>query len=112
VILLLSVREWALLVARRRAAVLHEAAPVWLPEHALAEGRPVRLFGLLALGLGLIREWSGEAQFERAQRQAAHAAPCGQPGPSVAASLERAEAKKRLYVECLEKRYRGFNRCC
>src|SRR5688500_12875659 len=32
-IFLLSVREWILLAARRRLAVLHESPPIWLPDY-------------------------------------------------------------------------------
>ncbi len=39
-IILLSVREWILLLSRRKPAVLHETEPVWLPDYALKETGP------------------------------------------------------------------------
>ena len=70
-IVLLSVREWFLLLARRKPAVLHETEPVWLPDYAVAEGRPLRtVAGTAALALALAKEWSGESHLERARQQA------------------------------------------
>ncbi len=74
-IFLFSLREWVLLLARRKLAAPRETAPVWLPEYAVAEGRPLRLWNLLALALLLIKELSGEAAMERA-RQAKPACDC------------------------------------
>lgn len=49
----LSIREWVLLLTRRHLAALSETEPVWLPEYAVAEGKPFRWLGFLALGLRL-----------------------------------------------------------
>ena len=65
-IFLFSLREWILLLARRKLAALRETPPVWLPEYAVAEGKPLHLFHLLMLGLLMIKELSGEAAMERA----------------------------------------------
>jgi len=103
IIILLSVREWILLLARKRLATLHETAPVWLPDYALAERKPHHLLGLLALAAGLLREWSGEADFERTrQRQAECACPAH---PTEA-------ARTRAYLDTLDDRYRNVRRCC
>ncbi|MBI4327864.1 MAG: carbon starvation protein A [Chloroflexi bacterium] len=177
-IVLLSVREWILLLARRRLAIIHETEPVWLPEYALAEGKPLRLFGLFALAFALLKELSGEAELERAQ-QTANTYPChraenrkgedrrdakdaekkllasrGQSGPGQSGRGGQAEAKnrvhacaarrldtrapassqaeaqtraqaldgrdagtdrvlqKQLYLEVVEKRFKGVRRCC
>ena len=67
-ILLVSLREWALLLARKRIAQLHETPPVWLPDYAVVEGKPFKIFSLFALLLALARELSGEAQIERARQ--------------------------------------------
>jgi carbon starvation protein len=40
VIVLLSVREWLRLLARRRLPLLSETTPVWLPDHAVATPSP------------------------------------------------------------------------
>ena len=122
-IVLLSVREWILLLARKRLAVLHETKPVWLPDYALAEGKPLHLFSLFALGIGLARELSGEAQVERlkapeARCDCAQAQP--QPGPAGEMGLADAgvdarrarQIQQRAYLEMTEKRFDGVTRCC
>jgi carbon starvation protein len=103
VVVVLSVREWVLLLARRRAATLHETPPVWLPDYALAKGRPLRLFGLLALAFGLAKELSGEAELERAQ-QAGVNSECANPPAG--------QTKGRLFARLTEQRYRTPRRCC
>ena len=72
-IVLVSVREWVLLLARRKLAVLRETEPVWLPDYAVAEAKPLRVASLLALAFALGKELSGEAQMERAQQAASSA---------------------------------------
>ncbi len=77
-IVLLSLREWFLLLSRRKPAVLHETEPVWLPDYAVVEGG--RKFsgaaGAAALALALAKEWSGESHLERAQQQAQAVCEC------------------------------------
>jgi carbon starvation protein len=102
-IVALSVREWLLLLARRRPAVLRESEPVWLPDYALAERKPLRLFGVFTLGFALAKELSGEAELERAH----HAAAC-----RASAQPPTASARQRLYVQVTEHRYAGIRRCC
>src|SRR5437667_3498638 len=67
-IVAISVREWILLLARKRLATLRESEPVWLADHVLAESRPLAHFSLLALALALARELSGEAALDRAEQ--------------------------------------------
>jgi len=105
-IVMLSVREWILLLARRRMAVLSESPPVWLPQYAVAEAQPMKVLTLLALGLALLKELSGEAQLERA-RHADKVCDCS----ANPAAGDRA-AKGRLYVEVTEERFNGVRRCC
>ena len=107
-VVLLSVREWILLLARRRLAQLSETEPVWLPEYAAAESQPLKVFSLLALTLALAKELSGEAAVDRAQT-------CVKPkvnllgGRAAAIQQERGEA----YVAAAERRFDGKpNRCC
>ena len=108
-IVLLSLREWILLLARKKAAELHESEPAWLPDYAIAEARPLRLFNLLALAFALAKELSGEAQLERAQHAAA-VCDCGQSlAPSENISRKTDE---QLYLETTEKRFNGVTRCC
>ncbi len=122
-ILLLSLREWILLLARKRLATLHEAEPVWLPDYAVAEGQPWRVFSLFALALALTKELSGEAALERAQ-QAPRVCDCARPdaiaalgsvrwrAPGVSAARHERRAKQALFVEVTDRRYRSVTRCC
>ncbi len=110
-ILCLSARESWLLLTRRKPAILHESESVWLPEPPLVRSRNVPAAGLMALGLALAKELSGEANLERSQRAATACceARTGLEGPSH--SQSRAEAR-RLYTEMTEKRFSGVRRCC
>ena len=107
-IIVLSLREWFLLLSRRKSAVLHESEPVWLPDYALVEGRKKfgGVAGTVALTLALAKELSGEAQLERAQVAQAHECKCDQlaDAPPKTAS--------ELYVETTEQRFNGIRRCC
>jgi carbon starvation protein len=102
-IVLLSLREWFLLLSRRKPAVLHETEPVWLPDYAVLEGG--RKFGgaagTAALALALAKEWSGESHLERAQQQQTQAV----------CKCHRANAQQ-VYVEATEQRFNGVRRCC
>ena len=102
-IVLLSLREWFLLLSRRKPAVLHETEPVWLPDYAAVEGG--RTFsgaaGTAALALALAKEWSGESHLERAQQQQMRAV----------CACRRANARQ-IYVEATEQRFNGVRRCC
>ncbi len=110
VILLLSIREWILLLARKKLSELRETPPVWLPDYALAAGRPLRLFSLLALAFALAKELSGEAEMDRA-RQAAAVCEC--TGERCGSEMARAtKAEQRRYLEMTEHRFRGIRRCC
>lgn len=121
-IVILSVREWILLVARKRVADLRESDPVWLPDYAVAEGRPLRLFALFALFIGLLRELSGEASMSRAEArldQSPQVEPChacvgSHPAVAEAAPAFGDERTKTaaLYLEMTEARFKGINRCC
>src|SRR5215471_1001440 len=63
--MVLSLREWILLIFRRKPAVLRETTPVWLPDYALARTTPATLIGPVALGIALAKELSGEAELAR-----------------------------------------------
>jgi hypothetical protein len=102
-IVLLSLREWFLLLSRRKPAVLHETEPVWLPDYAVVEGG--RKFsgaaGTAALALALAKEWSGESHLERAQQMQVQAVcKC------------HAASAQQIYVEATEQRFNGVRRCC
>jgi carbon starvation protein len=111
-IVLLSLREWWLLLGRRKVAVLHESPPVWLPETAVARAKPVHVAGLVALGFALARELSGEAQMERAQR-AAMPCECASPEAVLLASqTQTVKSSRQLYDEVTDQRFHGVTRCC
>jgi carbon starvation protein len=118
-IVALSVREWLLLLARKKLAELHEAPAVWLPAYAVPEGKPLQVLGLLALLAALIRELSGEAEMERTQ-QASLACACGQEqhGPGVAVHQPGGQGKRapmtreEAFVQTVEHRFKGVRRCC
>jgi hypothetical protein len=110
-IVAISVREWILLLARKRLAALHESDPVWLPEFAVAEGKPLAVFSLLALALALAKELSGEAALERA-RQTATPCACGSASHHKINLLGEQGSREQLYVETVERRFNGINRCC
>jgi carbon starvation protein len=115
IILVLSLREWILLLRRRKPATLQETAPTWLPDYAVVEGgrKPGGVAGTAALALALARELSGEAAWERTQ----HAPPvcsCSEPRDGVAetSGVKPRASKGRLYAAETERRYRTPNRCC
>jgi carbon starvation protein len=118
-IVFLSVREWILLLARKRLAVLREAQPVWLPDYAVVEAKPFALLGLFALALALARELSGEAELERIclQPRSCACASGGQEHADRSRSWSTDQRKRRdsrgqIYLEMTEKRFRGVRRCC
>jgi carbon starvation protein len=113
-IVLLSIREWILLLARKRLAVVHETEPVWLPNYALAESRSSHIFSLFALAFALAKELSGEAQMDRAKDPAHHCAEVCSQGASEARSKGDSdrEVRKRAYLAMTEDRFRGVRRCC
>jgi carbon starvation protein len=112
-VVVLSLREWILLVARKRLARLRESEPVWLPDYALAPERPLRAFGLLALGFALAKELSGEAQLERAH-QGAVICECDHPAcpGAAAAASDSGRSTRQVYVAVTERRFNGVTRCC
>ncbi len=115
-IVALSLREWILLLARKRLASLHESEPVWLPDYAVVESKPTHIFSTIALAFTLAKELSGEAAVERA-RIADQSTGCAEhqhhtdvqsdPSESAKTSLEKS------YVQETERRFNGsVNRCC
>ena len=99
VIIFLSVRDWILLLSKRKLAVLHETEPVWLPDYALNESGPNfrSAAGAAAIALGLAKELSGETHFERAKQK-------------VCACEQHNDQK--LFVQVTEAKFNGVRRCC
>lgn len=109
VIIALSIREWVLLLSRRKTAVLRESEPVWLPDYAVVEGgRKLSgggVAGTATLALALAKELSGEAQLDRAHQQQAAICDCGH-------THQAAKSDAQIYVETTEQRFTGVRRCC
>ena len=99
VIVLMSLREWLLLLSRRKPAVLRETAPVWLPDYALNEAGPNlrTAAGAAAIALGVAKELSGETHFERARQ---HACICEQ------------HTDGKIFAQVTEEKFNGVRRCC
>jgi carbon starvation protein len=111
VIVLVSVREWVMLLAHRKQAQLREDDPVWLPEYALARSPRLGWLGFLALLLGLAKELSGEAAIDRAQQHAAVCIPCTNLDLSDAMNRENL-TRGAAYVRANDERFARVNRCC
>ncbi len=111
-IFLISAREWVLLLARKKAAELRETPPAWLPDYAVAEAKPFKVFSLLALAAALLKELSGEAAVDRAQL---HQAACGE---NIEVNLlgvglkQKPLSRGKAYVASAEHRFEKPNRCC
>ena len=99
VIVLISIREWFLLLSRRKPAVLHETAPVYLPDYALKESGPNlrSAAGAAALAFGLAKELSGETQFERAKENVCACEP---------------HSDQKVFAQVTEEKFNGVRRCC
>jgi carbon starvation protein len=110
IIVALSLREWARLLSRKQAAVLHETPPTWLPDYAVAESRPWKMGTMIALGFTLARELCGQNQIERAQQQALTKVPCSCHEENPAATARKTPGV--VYAETLEERFSKPNRCC
>ncbi|MDQ6632476.1 MAG: carbon starvation protein A, partial [Verrucomicrobiota bacterium] len=105
-IVVLSLREWILLLAKKKLAQLRETEPIWLPAYALIEEKPLHIFGLLTLLFALAKHLSGETEMERAQKK--NICVCENP-------IEQLNAKnspQEIYAEVTDKRFTGINRCC
>ena len=113
IILVLSLREWMLLLSRRKPAQLRESPPTWLPGYAVAEGG--RSFGAgaagaAALALALAKELSNEAALERAQQHACACESAEHSRSDVCGSGQRDAGE--IYVAVTEQRFNGVRRCC
>ena len=112
-IVFLSIREWTLLLSRRRQSRLGETPPVWLPECAVAEGQPKGRFRFLALALALANDVPGDAQLQPASQMACQpGAACFRPGAVVRLGSGPAKLQGQFYARMLERRYSTMRRCC
>ena len=111
--------HWVRLLRGRKPAALSEDPPEWLPDGALAEGgRKTGWAGIFALGLALLRNWSGQDAVDRTERRlAASVSPEAPSQPVLIPLPEVAEAARRhnaplAYAQAAEARFDGPNRCC
>jgi hypothetical protein len=106
IVILLSVREWLLLLSRRKPAVLHEIEPHWLPDYAVSEagGKFSGVAGTAALTLTLARELSGEAQLDRHTSGFFDA---DRTNTNQISGKPVHKARQQIYVEVTEKRFNG-----
>ena len=114
-IVVLSVREWMLLLGRRKPAVLRETEPVWLPDYAVSEGRPLRVAGVAALAFALAKELVGRggAGASRSGRQRfASASRAKTAARRNCTEARRARRSVQVYLEVAERRFKGVRRCC
>jgi carbon starvation protein len=114
VIILFSVREWFLLLGRRKAAVLSETEPIWLPDYAISESNALRTAGVTALAFALTKELSGEAELERANlaagiREYWHLEEGGLAAHHLA---QDRKTPVQVYLEVADKRFKSVRRCC
>jgi len=109
-VVFMSVREWVLLLARRRDAVLRETEPTWLPDYALAEPKSMKAAGAVALAVALARELSGEAHLERVQA-VIQTCECEHPNPLRDGTSPK-EHRKESYIKMTEQRFNSIRRCC
>lgn len=110
VIVLLSLREWILLLRGARPPLLRETPPVLLPESALRETSTLPMLGMVTLGCSLLKELSGEAAVDRAETQVA--VRCEHCTDEKVQTPEATDARSRAYLQVLEDKYRTINRCC
>jgi carbon starvation protein len=107
IIVLLSLREWWLLLAGRKSPALCESKTVWLPTYSVTQPRPTNLAGLAVLGFALVKELSGEAQLERSQEIARN-----HTAQVPADSVQKHQLEQQIYLESIDQRFRGVRRCC
>ena len=108
-----SLREWILLLARKRLATLRESEPVWLPDYAIAEAKATNVVAVIALTVALGKELSGEAAVERAQIAdktcCPHETHCDSKNKS-----NNDKSLEKIYVQETERKFNSgsVNRCC
>ncbi len=105
-IVLLCIVEWVRLLTRSKASQLSETEPVFLPGGVVNESNPLPAFGLAMLGFTLLKELSGEAAIDRAEKCACAQTEAANPMPTTKSRRQNA------FLTAAEDRYRGVNRCC
>jgi carbon starvation protein len=101
ILLGITVSEAAALLRNKKAPVLSESEPVWLP-HLDSTKSGVPVAGILGLGVTLIHELSGEAAIER--ERIAQVAECSCPRDT--------NPRANAFLLSSDRRFNGINRCC
>ena len=103
VIIVLSLREWFLLLVGRKDPELSETEPVFLPADQMeAPRQPLPVMGLIAFGCTLLKEVSGQAAIER--EQVAETCKCPEQSQT--------QSRKNAFLLTTERRFTSVNRCC
>lgn len=109
---LISLREWILLLARKKLSELKETSPVWLPEYAIVESKPLHIFAWIGLAFALARELSGEAAMDRVQETVCQ---CESHEPDKGihdTKTATGETREKIYMQTLDDKFKGVRRCC
>ena len=102
-IVLLSIAEWLRLLRGSRPPELSETEPVWLPADPLGTAPPISAFGAAALAFTMLKEVSGQADLDRAQKLA-EACDC--------AAARTPRGRQNTFLTATEHRFTGIRRCC
>ncbi len=115
IILILSAREWVLLIAQKREPRLRETPPVWLPDYAVVERKPIKWLGWLTLFFLAIKEISGQSAVEREEKlivaNDSNVCHCGHSLNNNQRNSNY-DIKKSAFISATDHRYRNINRCC
>jgi hypothetical protein len=111
-ITLISVREWILLLARKKLAEIRETMPVWLPDYAIVESRPLHLLAWIGLAFALARELSGEAAMDRVQKASCECVAHEHGEAAADDKIALGETRKEIYIRTLDEKFKGVRRCC
>ncbi|HON08040.1 MAG TPA: hypothetical protein PLW02_08080, partial [Verrucomicrobiota bacterium] len=115
VILILSAREWILLISQKREPQLMETPPVWLPDYAVSEKKSFKWLGWLTLFFLAIKEISGQSAVEREEKlivaNEGNACQCGHSLKNKHKNLTY-DIKKSAFLSATDHKYKNINRCC
>jgi carbon starvation protein len=112
-VVIVSLREWLLLIAGRASPRLQETEPVWLPPGEIAPTQPVGAFGAAALAFTLLREISGQAAIDRAASQPEMMIVVrGRQNILLSDQPPSERNPAAPYLAALEHRYSRISRCC
>ena len=113
-IVIVSVREWLLLLSRTKEPTLRETEPVWLPGIASENTNPATAFGAAALAFTMLRELSGQSAIDRAAAQ--HGTPVilvrGRQNVLLSEQPNPDGLRADAYLGALDGRYSRISRCC